>query len=326
MEFRLDDGQVELQDTVARFCQDRFPLEDLAPRDGAAVDRDNWLAMAELGVFGLLCPADRGGSGLGAVEAAIVFEQLGNHLAPGPVLWTLLSASFVDDAATGEFVVCGVDAGSVVEGTAIVPHASDADALVVVGDELVRLYSRDEIPPPESVDPLDPLSTTALVRGLGAGTVVGDGAVARDVQVVGSVLTAALLAGVASRALDTARDHALGREQFGVLIGSFQAVKHMLADMYLRSVLAQSATYAAAALHDDPNRDDPLRAASAAKLLAADAAIENSSTAIQILGGMGFTWDMLPNYLLKRAWALEQDFGVMEHQEQQLASMMVSGS
>jgi alkylation response protein AidB-like acyl-CoA dehydrogenase len=115
--------------------------------------------------------------------------------------------------------------------------------------------------------------------------------------------------GCAGWAREVAREYALERRQFGVPIGSFQAVKHILADMYVRSALAQSATYAAAALPAGPGQHDQWRAAARAKLLAAEAALENAASAVQILGGMGFTWDMLPHYLLKRAWILEYAFG-----------------
>ena len=89
MEFRLDDGQVELQETLARLCADRFPLDTLGAREHATFDRATWRDLADLGVFGLLIDPSAGGSGLGAVEGALVFEQLGSHLAPGPLLWTV---------------------------------------------------------------------------------------------------------------------------------------------------------------------------------------------------------------------------------------------
>ena len=92
-------------------------------------------------------------------------------------------------------------------------------------------------------------------------------------------------------------------------IGSFQAVKHLLADMYVRVELARSATYAAAAIFDDERAGDVATAASTAKLLAGEAGIANGRTAVQVLGGMGFTWEMLPHYFLKRAWVLEEAFG-----------------
>ncbi len=88
--------------------------------------------------------------------------------------------------------------------------------------------------------------------------------------------------------------------------------------------LAQSSTYAAAAVLDDPRGDDPDRAASAAKLLAAEAALDGAGTAIQVLGGMGFTWDMAPNHLLKRTWVLEQTFGSADDHTLRLGSTVVT--
>ena len=151
---------------------------------------------------------------------------------------------------------------------------------------------------------------------------MGDSAVAFGIRVLGTVLSAAMLTGVSSRALEVARGYALERQQFGVPIGSFQAIKHMLSDMYVRTVSAESVTYAAAAVIDQPGDEDPTRVAASAKLLASEAAIENSSTAIQILGGMGFTWDMLPNYLLKRSWAIESDFGLAEEHQLYVGSTL----
>jgi alkylation response protein AidB-like acyl-CoA dehydrogenase len=118
-----------------------------------------------------------------------------------------------------------------------------------------------------------------------------------------------MLLGVSETALASSRRYALDREQFDVQIGSFQAVQHLLADMYVRTALARSATYAAAAVLDDPGVGDPLRAIAAAKILAGEAALENARTAIQVHGGIGFTWEMPTNYLLKRAWVLEHSFG-----------------
>jgi alkylation response protein AidB-like acyl-CoA dehydrogenase len=306
MEFSLDEGQVELQQTIARFCADRFPLDAVVAREGQPTDRAQWAAMADLGLLGLLLVEDAGGSGLGPVEGALVFEQLGSHLAPGPLLWTVLAAGLVDGAATGEQLVGGVADVDVVDGAALVEHAADLDALA----------------PPTPLDPLDPLTPVGRFTGLGGGTPIGGTAEATALRLLGTVLSAALLAGVASRALEVARAYALERHQFGTPIGSFQAVKHLLADMYVRSGLAQSATYAAAAVIQEPGDDHPARAAAGAKLLAADAAIANAGTAVQVLGGMGFTWDMLPNYLLKRAWVIEQAFGRADIHAQHLGATL----
>jgi len=304
VEFRLDGGQVELQQTVARFAESRFSLT-------AVADPSLWDGMAALGLFGL--------TDLGPVEAVIVFEQLGWHLAPGPVLWTVLGAGLVAGAATGERRVGGVDAAAVADGTVVVEHAGELDVLVVVHEDHVAAHDAAALGPPEPLVPLDPLTPVGRFTGLGPGTVVGDARAASDLRLRGTVLTAASLAGLAGRALEVARAYALDREQFGAPIGSFQAVKHLLADMYVRAGLAQSETYAAAALEDPA-------AGAAAKVLAADAAIANAGTAIQVLGGMGFTWDMLPHHLLKRARVLEQSFGTGDDHARRLGSaLLVTG-
>jgi alkylation response protein AidB-like acyl-CoA dehydrogenase len=184
----------------------------------------------------------------------------------------------------------------------VVEHAVDLDVLLVLHDGGVVAH---DVADPDPLEPLDPLTPVGRFTGLGVGSTVGDAETAAHLRVVGTVLSAAMLAGIASRALEVARAYALEREQFGVPIGSFQAVKHMLADMYVRSSLAQSETYAAAVVLGQND-------AAAAKLLATDAAMANAAAAVQILGGMGFTWEMLPNYLLKRAWVLEHGFGTAD--------------
>jgi alkylation response protein AidB-like acyl-CoA dehydrogenase len=327
MEFTLDAGQLELQQTVDRFASERFPFDTIAERELASIDRVAWSALADLGLFGLLVPEADGGSGLGPVEAAIVFEQLGSHLVPGPTLWTVLAAGLVDRVAEGEQLVGGIEARAVqADGTALVEHAVDLDALLVLADDGVWLHQTADLAAAEALDPLDPLTSVGRVTGLGAGNGqrVGDAHDAARLRLLGTTLTAALLAGVAARSLEVARTYALEREQFGVAIGSFQAVKHLLADMYLQAGLAQCATYAAAAVVQDPDGDDPMRAAAGAKLLASEAAITNASTAIQVLGGMGFTWEMLPNHLLKRAWVLEQSFGTVDEHALHLGSTLAS--
>ncbi len=326
MEFALDEAQVELQQTVARFCADRFPLDALAAREGAPVDRAAWAELAALGVLGLLLPEDDGGSGLGPLEAVLVFEQLGAHLVPGPMLWTVLAAPIIQGAARGDVVVGGIEASATVDGAAIVEHAADLDVLLVVHDDAIVAHRVDDLAPAEPLNALDPSTPVGRVAldAHPAPDRVGDGHASLRLRTLGTVLSAALLTGLASRALEVARAHALERQQFDAPIGSFQAVKHLLADMYVAHGLAQSATYAAAAVVHDPGNDDPVRAAGAAKLLAADAAIGGASTAIQVLGGMGFTWEMLPNHLLKRAWVLHSAFGTADDHAEHLGAALAA--
>jgi len=309
MDFRLDEAQLELQDTVRRFCAARFAPERIAGRDGQPIDRAAWREMAELGVFGLLVSEDGGGLGLGVVEGAIVFEQLGAHLVSGPTLWSTLAAPSIEGAASGDCLVGGVERIASDDEPVLVEHAEEIDSLLVLRADGVFACARSELPAVAPLAPLDPLTPVGRFDALPRGTRVGDADDASRMRLMGTVLSAAMLLGVSDAALESARRYALVREQFGVPIGSFQAIQHMLADMYVRTALARGVTYAAAAVVDDPGIGNPLATSAAAKLLAGEAALENARVAIQVHGGIGFTWEMLPNYLLKRAWVLEHAFG-----------------
>jgi alkylation response protein AidB-like acyl-CoA dehydrogenase len=168
------------------------------------------------------------------------------------------------------------------------------------------------------------------IASVGRGAQLGDAGDASRIRRLGTALSAAMLVGVSAAALDTAQAYALERRQFGVPIGSFQAIKHLLADMYVRTSLARSAAFAAAALLQssggtafalDP---DVATAAAGAKLLAGEAAIGNGRVAVQVLGGVGYTWAMLPHYLLKRAWVLEHLFGTSDALADAIASGLVA--
>ena len=309
MDFRLDDEQLELQGTVRRLCESRFTLERIAQRDGQPTDRGAWRELAELGVFGLLVPEAEGGVGLGVVAAAIVFEQLAAHLVTGPVLWSALGARYLEGAAGGELLVGGFEQAASDEEPVIVEHAGEIDALLMLRADGVFTCKRADLPACQPLAPLDPTTPVGRFDALPSGTRVGDAREASRLRRVGTVLCAAMLLGVSEAALESSRSYALVREQFGVPIGSFQAIQHMLADMYVRTALARSATYAAAAVLDDPEIGDPVTACAGAKLLAGEAAVGNARAAVQVHGGIGFTWEMLPNYLLKRAWVLENSFG-----------------
>jgi alkylation response protein AidB-like acyl-CoA dehydrogenase len=300
MQFGFDEDQLAMQDAVRAFCADRFDLTAVAAREGQPADPATWRALADMGVFGILSDET-----MGIVEASIVFEELGAHLASGPVLWSTLAARFVGEGVR----VAGLEVAEGEPGPHVVEHAEESEVLVVLRPDRVELCPRSELAPFEEGEPLDPLTPVSVLAEVPAGQVVGGAEVAVQLQRSGQVLAAAMLVGAAQGALDVARDYALEREQFGVPIGSFQAIKHLLADMFARVELARAATYAAAAIAADPRAGDPARPAAAAKLLAGEAGIANGRAAVQILGGMGFTWDMLPHLFLKRSWVLEQLFG-----------------
>ena len=307
MDFHLDEDQSALQETVSQFCESRWPIDGLAERPHDAFDRNAWNEFVDLGLPGLLADPSHGGLGLGCVEASIAFEQLGRHLVPGPLLWSVLAGLVDPDVASGASIATGVDARGA--GPWSVEHVHASDVVLVLRDDAVVRVTRAAIDADAADEPLDPLTPTALLAALPDGEIVAGADDALRLARTGTVLAASLQLGIAQSALDVAVAYSLEREQFDVPIGSFQALKHIMADMYVRVGLARSAAYAAAAVLDDPSVGHLDRSLAGAKLLAGEAAVENGKAAVQILGGMGFTWEMAPHFFLKRAIALDHDFG-----------------
>jgi len=320
MDFSLDEDQLALQANVRPFCRARWPLDQVSERPTGGLDREAWAQLTEMGALSLLAPEASGGLGLGVVEAAIVFEQLGQYLVPGPILWSALAAMVIPEVARGERMAGGVEDRG--QRPLHVEDAAELDTLILLRPNGIARIDRGSLPEPRIADALDPLHPVAVYDSLPAGVPIGDAADAARLKQVGTVLSAALQLGVATAALDVAVAYSLERKQFEVPIGSFQALKHIMADMYVRVGLAKSATYAAAAVLDDPSVGSAPRSIASAKLLAGEAAVDNSRAAVQVLGGMGFTWDMPPNFLLKRAWVLDQSFGTPSSHALSLAQMV----
>jgi alkylation response protein AidB-like acyl-CoA dehydrogenase len=245
------------------------------------------------------------------VEAAIAFEQLGRYLVPGPLLWSVLASLLVPEVARGELIATGVDGR--MDAPHFVEHLRPADLLLVLREDGVRVAT-DGIDARTIEEPFDPLTPTEELAALPDGRVAGEREEALHLSRVGTLLASSLQLGAAQASLDVAVGYALEREQFGVPIGSFQALKHIMADMYVRVGLARSATYAAAAVLDDPSVGRLDRSLAGAKLLAGEAAVDNGKAAVQILGGMGFTWEMAPHFFMKRALVLDYAFGTPERQ------------
>lgn len=273
------------------------------------LDRSWWRQLADLGLFALALPEDQGGLGFGLDDLARAFEALGESRAPGPLVWTQLAALVDPAVAAGDLVVAGVDMTILRPGDSVlVPHFSSADRLLVLWADAVRLFDTADI---ESVlldAPIDPETPVSRIGWLPDSEPVGDGDLADRVRRLGGLLTAATLLGVSQAAIDVPVAYARERHQFGRPIGSFQAIKHLLADSYTRTALARAAVYAAAELQETGARGEGYDLL-AAQLLAAKAADRNSRTAVQVLGGMGFAWETPPHLLLKRTWLLEHDFG-----------------
>jgi hypothetical protein len=239
-------------------------------------------------------------------------------------VWTQLAAGLVGLTDDGARAITGLDASADPGSPLLVEHADLADGLLVLRADGISLVEANAWGAVEPLPPLDPLTPVGRVANIDGGVVVGDAERAQAMRTQGATLTAALLVGIADRALALARSYALERQQFGRPIGSFQVLQHMMADMYVRMMLARSAAYAAAALLDDPGAGDVDLAVASAKVVAGDAAMANARACIQIHGGMGFTWEMMPHYLLKRTWVLENSFRTGKQHTEQIATTLGS--
>ncbi|MEU7514895.1 acyl-CoA dehydrogenase family protein [Streptomyces sp. NPDC042898] len=315
MDFRLTEDQRALRKGVRELLARLFDREALrAAVDAPSLDRGLWRELGAAGFFALRVPEEEGGVGLGLPEAVLLFEEAGRVLLPGPLVATHVAAGVVPGAAEGEVVVTAVDEG-------LVPWLDEAD--VVLGDVTGAV-------PMRSVDPLTPLHKVPGLVGAGDGggtrpqgrrpvvptrpapagrmpttglvdtadalpATGGAGVLPVADELVAVLLTAAEQVGSAGAATEMAVSYAGAREQFGQVIGGFQAVKHLCAGMLVRAELARVAVRAAAVT------GDPVEIAGA-KLLADEAATGNARDCLQVYGGMGFTWEADVHLHLKRAW------------------------
>jgi len=314
MDFWLTDDQQALGDMVSAFAADRFALDGLPDAEdrGTVLDRDRWKSLADLGVFSLVA------DGMGVREAVVVFERLGAGLVPGPLVSTWLAAGLVDGAADGSTIVGMLEPQP---GATLVEHADTVDAVLLIANDTVwqiPIGALELAPIERSLDagaPVWQVTGPVTPDALGA-VAVATGNDAATVYLTGVVLTSALQLGVALAAGELATAYAKEREQFGRPIGGFQAVKHLCADMLVKAEVARAAVYAAACALDGASDDDPAIAASAAKVVAGEAALANGRYGIQVHGGMGFTWEVHAQRYWKRAVSLDASFGsVSTHAE-----------
>jgi len=326
MDFRLDPDQEALREGLRSFCEGRVPVEQLAELEKTqGFDRDLWRELAEMGVFGLRIAEAEGGVGLGTADAVLVFSELGRRVVPGPTLWTHLAAGLVEGADSGDTVVGGLDLVGAPEGPHLVEHCASLDALLLLRPEGVFRVSPAEIKAEAVEMPLDPLTPLHHVAVLPEGERIGAADVAAHMRRDGAALAAGFLLGISEATTELAVDYAKKREQFDRPIGSFQAIKHILADMFVRQEVARAAAYAGGATIDQPEAGDVDRAVSAAKIIAGDSAMKNSKACIQVHGGMGYTWEVPAHYYLKRSFVLESQFGTVGEHCSRVSARVAAG-
>lgn len=326
------EDRVALVDSVRRLLADRCTETDVrrVMDSGTGHDPDLWRALADMGVPGLAIAPEHGGAGLGPVELGLVMEEAGAALLPSPLLSCVTAAALLaaGDAtdllagiADGSRIMTVAFAGAadwtardgvvVVDGRAsgtarFVTDAAIADTILLATDEGVYLPLHAPRVAPLPV--FDRTRRMADVTFDGEVRRVGDAAAVRAALDLAVVALAGEQAGVARRVLEMTVGYAAERHQFGRAIGSFQAIKHMAADLLLESESATSAARDAAEQLAAGSREKDAAVALAA-FACADAAVRCTKDAIQMHGGIAFTWAHPAHLYLRRARSAAQLFG-----------------
>ena len=324
MDFQLSEDQQALRAGIRSFCEGRVSIDALRELE-KGFDRSLWGELAEMGVFSLRLAESAGGVGLGSADAVLVFAELGRRLVPGPLVWSHLAADLVTGAAAGERVVGGIEQQRQSNDPVLVEHFEELDVLLVLRRDGVYRVDPKSVAARPAGTPLDPFTPIFEVASLPQGERVGDAALVEKLRLEGAAFAAAQLLGIAEMTTELSTDYARKREQFDRPIGSFQAIKHILADCYTRQELARVAVYAAGATLDDPSVGSVARAVATAKLIAGDAAMKNARACVQVHGGMGYTWEIPAHYYLKRVWVLENAFGGVDEHAERMAEIVAGG-
>ena len=340
MEFGPSRAQALLRQSAAQVLEQKASVERVREvmDTSDAVDAELRSAFGEQGLFGLLIGESHGGAGLGLFESVLVAQEVGRFAAPVDYVAAAVEAPLVLEAAAsasqaaeklsglaaGDVLYAVIPAAAFIEvagdalrGTATFqPGVVQADRLLVCAGQRVFDVAKDSpgvtVEPLQTIDetrrwadvhfdevPLDALEE--LERGIDEDT-------ARRVRQAAWVATAADSLGACYRAIEIAVDYAKGREQFGRVIGSFQGVKHMCAEMIAEVDPLQSLIWYSAYAWDE-ELDDTAAVAALAKAHAAEVGYDCVTKATQVFGGIGFTWDCDMQLYFKRVQVDRQAYG-----------------
>jgi alkylation response protein AidB-like acyl-CoA dehydrogenase len=339
MNLELTDEQVALRDTTRSFLASKAPISGHVRQllgDPTGTTEAVWRGLADLGTTGLLVPEDYGGAGMTMIEAGVVAEELGAALHPGPWLSSAVAATRVltrlgakDTAAQ---LLTGIADGTTIATVGTLDFDNAAVAAVKRGDDVTLRGEIDAVPDAAAADVLLLLAEDGNGTGLFAVPTASPGISVTpergidqtrkqfhvgldDVRahrlaaappnaiaaVVDDVLiaTAADALGAARAVMDMAIEYAKVRRQFGQVIGSFQAIQHLCVDMYETVELARSGVIQALWASDAADPDERHLSAVRAKAFAGQLATVGD-TAIQVFGGIGYTWEHDAHLYLKR--------------------------
>jgi alkylation response protein AidB-like acyl-CoA dehydrogenase len=346
MPIAITDDHRRLGEVVGAFLADRGALAE----SRRLIEEDDeqlpsfWKEFAELGWLGLHLPEAVGGSGYTLAELAIVLEQLGRVVAPGPIVATTWSSavmarskatedmrdvlrSLAEGTAVGAVALGGgvsIEKGHAVGDAGVVLGAGLATVLLVAaGDDMAVIAAPAEdviVTPHKNLDPTRRAASVSLAGAPVAAILPGARATA---VAIGRALAAAEASGSGAACVEMATDYAKVRKQFNRVIGTFQAVKHHAANMLVASELAAAATWDAA--RADQLGPEFELAAAVASAQAIPAFLFCAQLNIQIHGGIGYTWEHNAHLYLRRAGALAALFGPLSSLRQDVTRLVVAG-
>ncbi len=337
MDFRFSEDQLTFQGAVRDFldgeCTPTAIRALIESPDGGALKFR--AALAELGLTGLVVSEAHGGLGLGELDAVLAAEECGRAAVPGALFDSIAVAAPLLGAASpalaDEFLpkVAAGDA-TIAIGHEINPYVADAaiaDLLLVSENGALYAVPEAEVTSTEapSVDPSRRLSRLGWSDNQGEKIAEGETAAALWAQALdrAALYTAADMLGSTQRMLDMAVEYTKNREQFGRPIGSFQAVKHLLADVQVKLTFARPVVYYAAYALANNLPDRAIRV-SHAKAAAGDAAMLGARRTLQVHGAMGYTWEYDLQIWMKRVWANAQCWGTSAWHRTRIAGAILA--
>jgi alkylation response protein AidB-like acyl-CoA dehydrogenase len=365
MDFSFTEEQEMLRDQVRSFLSSELPPERVAElaESEEGWDEAMWSKMAELGWTGLSIGEEQGGAGMSFLDEAVVFEELGYGLFPGPYFASIASAlpalqgtptllqSIAEGEARATLAFAEPDGVRRIEDTGRLTTSAEYDgggwtitgikepvADLALATHVVVTATTNEgaglwllEPEPGAITKLDTVDATRRVGRLTldahpATLLIEPGNAGEVLGGIRRRVDAALAlegVGIAQRVLELARDYVSEREQFGKPIGSYQAVAHQIADSYMSIELARSLAYWAAWSVAESSESAD-RAAAAAHAMASEAAVRACERSIQVHGGIGFTWEHVLHRYYKRALGISLFNGTPAQQRARVASSLLA--
>ncbi|MEA2347635.1 MAG: hypothetical protein QOG62_1422 [Thermoleophilaceae bacterium] len=331
MNFDFNDDQQSIKATARELLTKRFKADHLRElAEAGEYDDAFWKEICELGWAGIFIDEEHGGQGLGQVELVILMEELGFALAPSPYFSNAAAGLVIQHAGSDEQkakwlpgIASGEARGTVgiVDGdrAPLVPDADTASVIVLIDGDKATVIEGPAGEPVATIDMTRRFSTVPAAGGEGL-----EGDVGAGVDRAAAALAAELV-GVAQRTMEMAVEYAGDRKQFDTPVGAYQGVSHRCAQMLLEVEGARSAAYFAAWAADAEPETLPL-AASMAKAYASDAGWRVTASALQVHGGIGFTWEHDLHFFLKRAKTDGHLLGTAREHRDRVAGLSGLGS